>query len=243
MKDTLFTVDENRTVARDIYHLRLRGDTKSIKKPGQFASLKLEGSFLRRPFSICAWDESGLDIYYKVVGEGTEKLSSLSAGTGLYALVGLGNGYDSQASGQNPLLIGGGMGATPLFCLCRELLAQGKEPTVLLGFASREDAILSDEFEALGAKVYVCTEDGSMGHRGYVTALMDTLSYSYFYTCGPEPMFRAIDAIARTEGQFSFEARMGCGFGACMGCSCKTHKGSKRICKDGPVLERSEIIW
>ena len=243
MRDLIFEIGENREVARDVYHLRLTGDSSDISCPGQFASIKLEGNFLRRPFSICAWDEEGLDIYYKVVGEGTEKLSALPVSTKLSAMVGLGNGYNTALSGERPLLIGGGMGATPLYCLCKKLLTEGKKPTVLLGFASAADVFLAEEFKALGAEVILCTDDGSMGHHGFVTDVMAELSYSHFYTCGPEAMFRAIDRIAVTEGQFSFEARMGCGFGACMGCTCKTHKGNKRVCKDGPVLERSEIIW
>ena len=243
MKDQIFVIRENSTAARDIYHLRLEGDTGEIKIPGQFASIKIEGQFLRRPFSICAWDENGLDIYYKVVGEGTDKLSALPAGTELSAMVGLGNGYNTAISGERPLLIGGGMGATPVYCLAERLLAEGKKPTVILGFASKSDAILVEEFSALGVELILCTDDGSLGHHGFVTDKMAELDYSHFYTCGPEGMFRAIDRIARTEGQFSFEARMGCGFGACMGCTCKTHKGNKRVCKDGPVLERSEIIW
>ena len=243
MEDKIFRIKENCPVARDVYHLRLEGDASQVNCPGQFASIKIDGLFLRRPFSICSWDESGLDIYYKAVGEGTEKLASLPVGTELSALTGLGKGYDSEPSGDNPLLIGGGMGATPLYCLCRKLIAEGKKPTVILGFASDKDIFLADEFRALGADVILCTDDGSAGHQGFVTDVMAGLDYSYFYTCGPEGMFKAIDRIAKTEGQFSFEARMGCGFGACMGCTCKTHKGNKRICKDGPVLERSEIIW
>ena len=243
MEDKIFKIKENSQAARDVYHLRLEGDSSEINCPGQFASIKLDGFFLRRPFSICSWDESGLDIYYKAVGEGTEKLAALPAGTELSVLTGLGKGYDSAPSGDNPLLIGGGMGATPLYCLCRKLIAEGKRPTVILGFASEKDIFLFDEFKALDVDVIICTDDGSCGHKGFVTDVMAGLDYSYFYTCGPEGMFRAIDRIAKTEGQFSFEARMGCGFGACMGCTCKTHKGNKRICKDGPVLERSEIIW
>ena len=230
MEDKIFKIKENSQAARDVYHLRLEGDSSEINCPGQFASIKLDGLFLRRPFSICSWDESGLDIYYKAVGEGTAKLSTLPVGTELSVLTGLGKGYDTAPSGDNPLLIGGGMGATPLYCLCRKLIAEGKRPTVLLGFASDKDIFLSDEFKTLGADVIICTDDGSCGHKGFVTDVMAGIDYSYFYTCGPEGMFRAIDRIAKTEGQFSFEARMGCGFGACMGCTCKTHKGNKRIC-------------
>ena len=243
MEDKIFRIKENCPVARDVYHLRLEGDVSQIKCPGQFASIKIDGLFLRRPFSICSWDESGLDIYYKAVGEGTEKLASLPAGTELSVLTGLGKGYDSELSGDTPLLIGGGMGATPLYCLCRKLIAEGKKPTVILGFASDKDIFLADEFRALGADVIICTDDGSAGHQGFVTDVMAGLDYSYFDTCGPEGMFKAIDRIAKTGGQFSFEARMGCGFGACMGCTCKTKYGDKRICRDGPVLMREEIIW
>ena len=243
MEQRIFEIKENRPLRPGIYRLRLEGDSSAINCPGQFASLMLEDSFLRRPFSVCDWDEKGFTVIYKCVGEGTEKLSHMGEGEKIDALVGLGNGYNTDKSGERPLLIGGGMGATPLYCLCKALIAQGKKPTVLLGFSGEGEEILSKDFEALGARVLVATVDGSMGHRGFVTELMGGLDYSYFYTCGPEGMFNAINDVAVTEGEFSFEARMGCGFGACMGCTCKTHRGGKRICKDGPVLERSEIIW
>ena len=243
MEQKKYQIIKNTAVADRIYHLRLQGDSSALCSPGQFAAIKIPGSFLRRPFSVCDWDADGLDIYYKVIGEGTESLASLLPGAELDILTGLGNGFRTDVSGPRPLLVGGGMGATPLYCLCRRLLEEGKHPSVILGFASRADAILTQEFAALGVPLYLCSDDGSLGRGGFVTDCMDELDSSYFYSCGPEARFRAIDRIARTEGQFSFEARMGCGFGACMGCSCKTHKGNKRICKDGPILERSEILW
>lgn len=243
MEQKIFVIKENTPLREGIYRLRLEGDSSAIKCPGQFASLMIEGSFLRRPFSVCSWDERGFEVVYKCVGEGTEKLSRTRVGEKIDALVGLGKGYELSRSGASPLLIGGGMGATPLYCLCRALVAQGKKPTVLLGFSSEREEILVKDFEALGVKPLIATVDGSLGHKGFVTELMKGIDYTYFYTCGPEAMFEAINAVAKTEGEFSFEARMGCGFGACMGCTCQTHRGGKRICKDGPVLERSEIIW
>ena len=243
MNQGIFTVIENSRIGADIYSLRLSGDCSAIAAPGQFAGIKIEGKFLRRPFSVCDWDTDSLRIVYRVVGDGTEILSHVPIGGTVDLMTGLGNGFDTGVSGEYPLLIGGGMGATPLLCLCRKLISEGKKPTVALGFASKSEAILIEDYKALGADVHIATADGSLGHKGLVTELMDSMEYSYFYSCGPEAMFKAIDNIAKTEGQFSFEARMGCGFGACMGCTCRTHKGNKRICKDGPVLERSEVIW
>lgn len=243
MNQGIFTVIENSRIGADIYSLRLSGDCSAIAAPGQFAGIKIEGKFLRRPFSVCDWDADSLRIVYRVVGDGTQLLSQAAVGETIDVMTGLGNGFDTGVSGEYPLLIGGGMGATPLLSLCRKLISEGKNPTVVLGFASKSEAILIEDFKTLGADVRIATADGSLGHKGLVTELMDSLEYSYFYSCGPEAMFKAIDSIAKTEGQFSFEARMGCGFGVCMGCTCRTHKGNKRICKDGPVLERSEVIW
>lgn len=243
MKQVIFRIKENRPVADGIYSLRLLGDCSAISAPGQFVSLKLEGGFLRRPFSVCDWQSAELRVIYKLTGEGTKALSKLSAGREIDALTGLGNGFNTEISGARPLLIGGGMGATPLYCLCKRLLGEGKEPRVLLGFSSVSEAILLKDFQAIGVSPELASVDGSLGHKGFVTELINDKAYSYFYACGPEPMFSSINAVAKGEGEFSFEARMGCGFGACMGCTCQTHKGSKRICKDGPVLERSEVIW
>ena len=243
MKQVFYTVAENEKLARDIYRMRLTGDTSALTASGQFVNLTIEGKFLRRPISVCDWDENGLTLIYKVVGAGTEIMSGMKAGTVIDTLAGLGNGFNPAKSGDAPLLIGGGVGVPPMYHLCRSLVAEGKKPTVILGFNSAADVFYKKEFEALGATVYVTTADGTAGEKGFVTDVMARLDYSYFYTCGPEPMFRAIEKIAKTSGQYSFEERMGCGFGACMGCSCKTLYGNKRICVDGPVLEREEIIW
>ena len=221
----------------------LEGDTSSITAPGQFVNIKLDGKFLRRPISICDYDETTITLVYKVVGVGTEQMSAMNAGQVLDVLVGLGNGYSLDKCGEYPLLIGGGVGVPPLYNLCKKLINAGKKVTVVLGFNTKDEIFLEDEFKALGAEVKVATADGSYGVKGFVTDAMKDVDYTYFFTCGPMPMFKAIEAVAATSGQYSFEERMGCGFGACMGCSCKTKYGNKRICKDGPVLEREEIIW
>ena len=243
MKQVFYKVTGNQKIAQDVYRMTLEGDTSALTAPGQFINIVIDGKFLRRPISVCDWNEQGLTIIYKVVGKGTEIMSGMEAGVVLDTLSGLGNGFDPAKGGDAPLLIGGGVGVPPMYGLCRALVAEGKKPTVILGFNSAQDVFYKEEFEALGAKVYVTTADGSYGVKGFVTDVMKDLEYSYFYTCGPAPMFRAIENIAKTSGQYSFEERMGCGFGACMGCSCKTLYGNKRICVDGPVLEREEIIW
>ena len=219
----------------------LEGDTQYITAPGQFINIRLEGKFLRRPISVCDCDGSTITIIYKVVGSGTEYMSKLEKGRVLDILTGLGNGYDISKS-TNPLLIGGGAGVPPLYMLAKKLIASGQKPVVILGFNTEEEIFYEQEFKSIGCDVRVTTVDGSYGIKGYVTDAFPD-DYDYFYTCGPMPMFRAIEKAAKTSGQYSFEERMGCGFGACMGCSCKTKYGSKRICKDGPVLEREEIIW
>lgn len=243
MKQTFYTILSNEKIAKDVYKMVLEGDTSAITAPGQFVNIKLEGLYLRRPISVCDYDKDTLTLIYKVVGEGTRRMAEMEAGVLLDTLTGLGNGYDTKKSGDAPLLIGGGVGVPPMYNLARKLIAEGKAVSVILGFNSKDDVFYEEEFKALGAAVYVATADGSYGTHGFVTDVMAGLDYSYFYTCGPEPMFRALDKIAKTSGQYSFEERMGCGFGACMGCSCKTLTGNKRICKEGPVMEREEIIW
>lgn len=243
MKQTILTITENTHLTADVCRMKLSGDVSAITAPGQFINLKLNGFTLRRPISVCDYDENSVTILYKIVGQGTEAMETLPAGTQVDALVGLGNGYDTSKSGNNPVLIGGGVGVPPLYNLCKKLIAEGKKPSVILGFNKKSEIFLEEEFKALGAIVCVATADGSYGTKGFVTDVLKSLAYSYFYTCGPMPMFRAIEKTAVTSGQYSFEERMGCGFGACMGCSCKTFYGNKRICKDGPVLEREEIIW
>lgn len=244
MKQTLYTVCSNEPLARQVFRMRLLGDTSAITAPGQFVDLALPGFFLRRPISICDYDADGLTIIYKVVGKGTAALSRLAPGAELDALSGLGNGFDTQKSGESPLLIGGGVGVPPLYALAKRLLAEGKYPTAILGFNKADEVFYAGEFENLGVRTIVCTADGSVGVRGFVTDAIATLSgYSFYYACGPEPMLRAVHAVCPCGGQLSFEERMGCGFGACMGCSCKTKYGNKRICKDGPVLDKEEIVW
>ena len=244
MKQSVFTVRDNKKIARDVYKMVLNGDTGDILRPGQFVNIKLAGRFLRRPISVCDRNEKELTVIYKVIGDGTDQMRKLGAGSELDILTGLGNGYDLTVSGSTPLLVGGGVGVPPLYWLCRELEAQGKHVKVILGFNASDEVFYEDEFRSSGADVTVMTADGTYGNKGFVTDGMAQLdTYTYIYACGPMPMFRAINKIAQTEGQFSFEERMGCGFGACMGCSCKTLTGNRRICKDGPVLLRSEVIW
>lgn len=221
----------------------LAGDTSAITAPGQFVNLKLDGFFLRRPISVCDYSENSLTLIYKVVGGGTELMSALCAGAEIDTLSGLGNGYNTAKSGEKPVLVGGGVGVPPMYNLCKKLIAEGKKVSVVLGFNSKDDVFYENEFRALGAEVYVATADGSYGAKGFVTDVLKNLDYSFFYTCGPEPMFRAMAKTVRTKGQYSFEERMGCGFGACMGCSCKTLTGNKRICREGPVMDSDDIIW
>ena len=242
MKQGIFEIIENRPLNSQVMRLRLRGDTGAITRPGQFVNIKIDGCFLRRPLSVCDWDKDSLTVVYRIVGRGTEQLARMESGS-LDLLTGLGNGFDLAPAGDRPLLIGGGLGFTPLYALAKQLIAEGKRPQVLLGFATAEQVVYEEEFKALGCTVTLCTEDGSRGLKGYVTQAMQGLDYSYFYTCGPEAMFKAVNDCAVTSGQFSFEQRMGCGFGACMGCSCETLYGVKRICKEGPVLRKEEIRW
>ena len=243
MKQGYFTVLTNERLTENVFKMRLKGDTKGIRA-GQFVNIKLDELFLRRPISVCDIAGDVLTIIYKVVGKGTERMSAMDGGEILDLLTGLGNGYFTDFAGDKPLLIGGGVGVPPLYYLAKCLIEEGKIPTVILGFNTKSEVFYQKEFEDLGAKVFVTTADGSYGIKGFVTdAVKEVGEYSHVYTCGPEPMLKAIYNASLTEGQFSFEERMGCGFGACMGCSCKTKYGNKRICKDGPVLEREEIIW
>lgn len=240
-KQGIYKILSNHALTETVFEMVLSGDTQYITAPGQFINIQLAGKFLRRPISVCDYDDETITIIYKVVGEGTEQLSRMSAGECLDCLTGLGNGYDISKS-KTPLVIGGGVGVPPMYNLTKKLIENGQKPTVILGFNTKSEVFYEDKFRALSADVIVTTADGSYGVKGFVTDAM-TDTYDYFYTCGPMPMFKAIEAAAKTSGQYSFEERMGCGFGACMGCSCKTKYGNKRICKDGPVLEREEIIW
>lgn len=240
MKVSDFTVISNEKIANDVYRMVLSGDTGDITRPGQFINIRLDGLYLRRPISVCDWDEKSVTIIYKVVGKGTDKMSHFSGGEVLDVMSGLGNGFDTSASKSRALLIGGGVGTPPLYRLAKEL----DNPIVVLGFNSKDDVFYEDEFKKLSDSVYVTTADGSYGIRGFVTDAIKNLSgYSYTYACGPEPMLKAVYNAVSADGEYSFEERMGCGFGACMGCSCKTKYGYKRICKDGPVLKKDEIIF
>ena len=242
MKQELFTIKENRPLTDSVYLMKLIGDTEGIVA-GQFVNIKIDGLYLRRPISVCDSEDGELTLIYKVVGIGTEAMSGMREGESLDILTGLGNGYDLTASGECPLLVGGGVGTPPLYKLAKELTAMGKKVTVILGFNTKSEVFYEKEFEALGATVKVCTVDGSYGIRGFVTDAMKDVDYTYFYSCGPEPMLKALYKASVTSGEMSFEERMGCGFGACMGCSCKTVSGNKRICKEGPVLKKEDIIW
>ena len=244
MKQGIFEIKSNVALTATVYKMVLTGDTSAITCPGQFVNILLDGLFLRRPISVNECVGNELTLIYKVVGKGTEQMAGMVAGQTLDVLTGLGNGYDLSKAGDKPLLIGGGVGVPPLYMCAKKLIEAGKKVTVILGFNTAEEVFYKDEFEALGARVLIATADGSVGVKGFVTdAMKEVDSYSYFYTCGPEPMLKAIYGAVSTSGEFSFEERMGCGFGACVGCTCKTKYGNKRICKDGPVLVKEEIIW
>jgi len=244
LKKVIFTIQTNEKLTDSVYKMTLAGDTSGIERPGQFVNIQLDGLYLRRPISVCDYVDGLLTIIYKVVGKGTEQMSWLDSGTKLDILVGLGNGYFTEFAGDRPLLIGGGVGVPPLYNLAKNLIAQGKKVTVILGFNTKEEIFYEQEFKNLGANVLVSTVDGSYGVKGFVTdAIKQVENYSHVYCCGPEPMLKAVYSATEVGGSYSFEERMGCGFGACMGCSCKTKYGNKRICKDGPVLQKEEIIW
>lgn len=243
MKEVNYRVETNRNIAKDVYEITLSGDNSAITRPGQFVNLLIDGCYLRRPLSVCNVEGDRLTLIYKVVGKGTEILSHTETGTVINTLTGLGNGYDLSRAGGYPLLVGGGAGVPPMYLLCRELIKSGAKPVVVLGFNTAADVFYRSEFEQLGAEVHIATADGSVGTKGFVTDVVSRLMYTYFYACGPEPMFRALEKVVTTSGEYSFEERMGCGFGACMGCSCKTKYGTKRICVNGPVLKREEVVW
>jgi len=243
MKQTQLTITENKKIAANTYRMLLAGDCSALSHAGQFINILIPGKFLRRPLSVCDYTAESVCIIYKTVGEGTEILSRMQPGEAVDALIGLGNGFDLAKSGDKPLLIGGGVGVPPLYKAAKDLIAAGKSVSVILGFNTKAEIFYKEDFEALGCHVILTTVDGSAGTKGFVSDVMDTIDYDYFYACGPKPMFEAIEKKARTGGQYSFEERMGCGFGACMGCTCKTKQGNKRICKEGPVLEREEVLW
>ena len=242
MKQGIFEIKSNVALTATVYNMVLTGDTSAITCPGQFVNILLDGLFLRRPISVNECVDNELTLIYKVVGKGTEQMAGMVAGQTLDELTGLGNGYDLSKAGDKPLLIGGGVGVPPLYMLARQLREAGKDVSVILGFNTKDEVFCEADFKALGCDTTVTTVDGSYGVKGFVTNALPE-SYTHFYTCGPEPMLKAVYKATVTDGQFSFEERMGCGFGACMGCSCKTVTGNKRICKEGPVLTKEDIIW
>ena len=244
-KKGIYEIKANEPLTADVHRMILEGDTQWIYRPGQFVNIELDGFYLRRPISICDYDDRTITLIYKVVGSGTEVMSRMTAGAKLDLLTGLGNGFDPAVECRRPLLVGGGVGVPPLYRLAKELSARGREATVALGFNTAAEIFYEDEFRTLGAKVFVSTADGSKGTKGFVTDAIreNAVEFDYFYACGPMPMLRALCECCEQNGELSFEERMGCGFGACMGCSCKTLAGNKRICKDGPVMKREEIIW
>ena len=243
MKQSIFEIVSNKALTDTVFQMVLKGDTTAITAPGQFVNLKLDGLYLRRPISVCDLDGDKLTIVYKAVGKGTEQMSCMEAGEKVDILTGLGNGYDLSLSGDKPVLLGGGVGVPPMYLLAKELLKQGKKVSVILGFNTKSEIFYEQEFKKIGCDVTVTTVDGSYGTKGFVTTALEAMDYTYFYTCGPEPMLKAVYKASTTSGQMSFEKRMGCGFGACMGCSCKTLTGYKRICKEGPVMKKEEILW
>lgn len=243
MKQSIFTILTNEALTPSVYRMTLSGDTSAITAPGQFVNIRLAGKFLRRPISVCDWENGKLTLVYKVVGHGTAQMAAMAPGESLDILTGLGNGYDLTLTGEHPVLVGGGVGVPPMYGLAKHLRAMGKEVQVILGFNTKAEIFYEQEFKDLGCTVTVTTADGSYGVKGFVTDAMKNMHYSHFCACGPEPMLKALYAASTTSGQMSFEERMGCGFGACMGCSCKTLTGNKRICKDGPVMKKEEILW
>lgn len=239
-----YKIKSNKQIAKNVYEMVLEGDTTYIVRPGQFINIELDGCYLRRPISVCDYDEQTITIIYKVVGNGTEKMATFEEGQILDILTGLGNGFEVKRSGEKPLLIGGGVGTPPMYNLCKKLVEQGKNPVVVLGFGNVDDVFYEEKFKEMGVEIHISTVDGSYGVKGFVTDIVkDLKDYTYYYTCGPKNMLKAVYDTATTDGELSFEEKMGCGFGACMGCTCETTKGNKRICKEGPVLKKEEIIW
>lgn len=244
MKQSVYEITENLQLTENIFRMKLRGDVSAVSAPGQFINIRIDGYYLRRPISVCDVENGQIIIIYKTVGHGTDALSRMVPGEKLDILAGLGNGYDIERSGEHPLLIGGGVGVPPLYMLAKRLKEQHKEVSVILGFNTAKEVFYETEFKALGCDVKVTTVDGSCGNRGFVTDVFHLAEgYTFTYSCGPLPMLKAVYRTAETDGQYSFEERMGCGFGACMGCSTKTKNGYKRVCKDGPVFDKEEILW
>ena len=242
MRDNRYTVVKNEEIAPGTYYMTIAGDTSQIKDPGQFINIKIDGLYLRRPMSICSYDEESMSIIYKVVGKGTEAMSRMPAGDSFDALSPLGNGFDTEKIPEGALLIGGGAGAMPIYTLAMILRDKGKKPHVIIGFNREEEIFFADEFRDLGVELTIATMDGSVGVKGTVVDAMEKANRPYVCVCGPDPMMKAV-AEHSSGGQFDLGARMACGFGACMGCTVITKSGPKRVCKDGPIFDQEEIIW
>ena len=245
MQRVLLTVTKNEALTPLIYEMKLAGDVSGVTRAGQFVEIALDGLYLRRPISVCNYEAGELTLIYKVVGKGTNLMSQMAEGTQLDVLTGLGNGFDIDHECEKPLLVGGGVGVPPLYRLTRDLIARGKEVTVVLGFNTESEIFYAEKFEEAGAKVIIATADGSVGVKGFVTTAIAEggVEADYFYSCGPLPMLKALCQSLEIDGEVSLEERMGCGFGICMGCSIQTTKGAKRVCKEGPVFKKEEVIW
>lgn len=247
-----FRILSNDRVATGTYELRLEGPVAGLTTPGQFVTIEIPGFYLRRPFSVADWSEQTLRLFYKVVGDGTEALSTMQEGK-LSVMTGLGNGFDVHAAEtKKPVLIGGGVGIPPLFGLAKRLVNMDKTPLVLLGFNRADELFLVEGFEEIGADVRVATVDGSVGTEGFVTTLFEQAidaigpDAAYVYTCGPMPMFQTLAKEMNRlgmDGCFSLEERMGCAVGICMGCSIETTEGMRRVCKEGPVFSKEVLPW
>ena len=244
MKKSLYTIAGNSLIASKTYKMVLEGDAVA---EGEFVDISIPGFYLRRPLSICDKEEGRLTVVYKVVGEGTKVLSEMGVGTVLEVLTGLGKGFDPEACKASALLVGGGLGVPPLYLLAKELKARGKKVTAVLGFNKAEEIILVDEFRRVCDEVVISTADGSVGVKGFVTDAIREMAgragHDYFYTCGPMVMMKAVCAVLDEPGEASLEERMGCGAGFCYGCSIQTKNGPRRVCKDGPVFKKEELIW
>ena len=245
MQRVVLTVTKNEALTPLIYEMHLAGDVSGVTRAGQFVEIALDGLYLRRPISVCNYEDGELTLIYKVVGKGTDLMSQMAEGTQLDVLTGLGNGFNIDHKCEKPLLVGGGVGVPPLYRLTRDLIARGKDVTVVLGFNTESEIFYAEKFEELGAKVIIATADGSVGVKGFVNnAISESgIEADYFYSCGPLPMLKALCQSLEIDGEVSLEERMGCGFGICMGCSIQTTKGAKRVCKEGPVFKKEEVIW
>ncbi|MCR5787205.1 MAG: dihydroorotate dehydrogenase electron transfer subunit [Acholeplasmatales bacterium] len=231
---------ENKQINNDIYLIKLEGDTSEIKNSGEFAELKLDNYYLRRPLSIHDYDSKTVSFLYKVLGHGTRDLTRYKKGDVINTILGLGNGFN-DLNAISPLLIGGGIGMAPLLNLAKRFNEKNIRPNILLGFKNINEVCYVEEFKKYG-DVYVTTDDGSFGYCGNPVSFLqnNNLKFDKYYACGPLVMLKYLTKYS-TLGYVSLEARMGCGIGACMGCSIETKNGIKRVCKEGPVFDADEV--